>query len=247
MKLVVQEAPALKAAIDSIVSLVEEGIFEVKEDGMHLKAMDPSQISMVSFTMPKSAFVEYNVPEPRKLGIDISQFSSVLARGKRGEHVELSVEDGRLAIKFYADKKKRTFKIPLLEIGEGVSREPKIEYKSYAKINAEALKETLKDAKLVSSHVKLILEPGSFQVEVRGESGDVKGEFEAGGGEVSEIKTEAGVRATFPLQYLEDMIKAASAGSIVTISLETDRPMKLHYDIEGANVTYYLAPRIETD
>ena len=58
MKLVVQEAPALKNAIDSIVSLVEEGQFEIKEDGIHLKAMDPSQISMVSFHMPKSAFVE---------------------------------------------------------------------------------------------------------------------------------------------------------------------------------------------
>jgi hypothetical protein len=43
------------------------------------------------------------------------------------------------------------------------------------------------------------------------------------------------------------MIKAASASSVVTINLETDRPMKLSYDIEGASVTYYLAPRIETD
>lgn len=247
MKLVVQEAPALKSAIDSIVSLVEEGQFEVKEDGLHLKAMDPSQISMISFLMPKAAFVEYNVPEERKIGIDISQFSNILARGKKSEHVELSLEDGRLVVKFYAEKRKRTFKIPLIEIGEGLSREPKIEYSSYAKIHAEALKETLKDAKLVSSHVKLLLDPKAFLVEVRGESGDVKEEFEAGGGEVTEIKTESGSRATFPLQYLEDMIKAASASTVVSIHLETDRPMKLTYDIEGANVTYYLAPRIETD
>jgi proliferating cell nuclear antigen len=247
MKLVVQEAPALKAAIDSIVSLVEEGQFEVKEDGLHLKAMDPSQISMVSFIMPKAAFVEYNVPEEQKIGIDISQLSNILARGKKSEHVELSIEDGRLNIKFYAEKRKRTFKIPLIEIGEGLSREPKIDYGSYAKIHAEALKETLKDAKLVSSHVKLLLEPNAFLVEVRGENGDVKEEFETGGGEVTEIKTEGGARATFPLQYLEDMIKAASASSPVTINLETDRPMRLTYDIEGATVTYYLAPRIETD
>lgn len=247
MKLVVQEAPALKSAIESIVSLVEEGQFEVKEDGLYLKAMDPSQISMVSFHMPKSAFVEYNVPSPTKIGIDINQLSSILARGKRGERVELSAEDGRLSVKFYAEKRKREFKIPLLEIGEGLSREPKIEYSSYVKIMADALKETLKDAKLVSSHVKLLLDQKSFHVEVRGESGDVKGEFEAGGEEVTEISTQSGSRATFPLQYLEDMIKAASASSIVTISLETDRPMKLSYEIEGASVTYYLAPRIETD
>jgi proliferating cell nuclear antigen len=247
MKLVVQEAPALKAAIDSIVSLVEEGQFEVKQDGLHLRAMDPSQISMVSFTMPKSAFVEYSITEERKIGIDIGQLSNVLARGKRGEKAELSLEDGRLVVKFYAEKKKRMFKIPLIEIGEGLSREPKIDYTSYVKINADALKETLKDAKLVSSHVKLLMDNSAFFVEVRGENGDVKEEFEAGGGEVSEIKTVKGARATFPLQYLEDMVKATSSNSVVTLNLETDRPMKLQYEVEGANVTYYLAPRIETD
>lgn len=247
MKLVMQEAPALKAAIDSIVSLVEEGQFEVKEDGLHLRAMDPSQISMVSFTMPKSAFVEYSITEERKIGIDINQLSNVLARGKRGEKAELSLEDGRLVVKFYAEKKKRMFKIPLIEIGEGLSREPKIDYTSHVKISADAFKETLKDAKLVSSHVKLLMDQNAFFVEVRGENGDVKEEFEAGGGEVSEIKTEKGARATFPLQYLEDMVKATSSNSVITLNLETDKPMKLQYEVEGAKVTYYLAPRIETD
>jgi proliferating cell nuclear antigen len=247
MKLVVQEAPALKAAIDAVVSLVEEGQFEVKEDGLHLKAMDPSQISMVAFTMPNSAFIEYNVSEACKLGIDINQLSNVLSRGKRGESVELTTEDGRLIVKFYADKRKRTFKIPLLDIGEGVQKEPKIEFKSYAKVKSEALKETLKDAKLVSSHVKLILEKDRFKIEVRGENGEVKAEFEKGGTEIDEIQTEKEVRATFPLQYLEDMVKASGGNSAVKINLETDRPLKLEYDVEGATVVYYLAPRIETE
>ena len=87
MKLVVQEAPALKAAIDSIVCLVEEGQFDVKSDGLLLKAMDPSQISMISFSMPKSAFMEYNVPEETKIGVNISQLAEVLARGKKGERL----------------------------------------------------------------------------------------------------------------------------------------------------------------
>jgi proliferating cell nuclear antigen len=197
--------------------------------------------------MPNSAFIEYNVSEACKLGIDINQLSNVLSRGKRGESVELTTEEGRLIVKFYADKRKRTFKIPLLDIGEGVQKEPKIEFKSYAKVKSEALKETLKDAKLVSSHVKLILEKDRFKIEVRGENGEVKAEFEKGGTEIDEIQTEKEVRATFPLQYLEDMVKASGGNSAVKINLETDRPLKLEYDVEGATVVYYLAPRIETE
>lgn len=247
MKLVVEDAPILKAAIDSIVSLVEEGEFELKHDGLHLKAMDPSQISMVSFTMPKAAFSEYAIPEETRIGINMTQLSSVLSRGKKGEKAELGMEEGRLVLKFYADKRKKTFKVPLIEASEKPQREPKIEFKSSVSIRADAFKEALKDARLVSSHVRLVLDPKEFVVEVRGDSGDVREQFEVGGSEVIEIKTDKGARATFPLQYLEDMMKATGGNSAVTLHLETDKPLKLEYDMEGARVTYYLAPRIETE
>ncbi len=247
MKIVIQDAPALKAAVDSIVCLVEEGQFEIKTDGIYLKAMDPSQISMVSFSMPKAAFVEYHVPEETKLGVDISQLANVLSRGKKGENAELSVEEGRLVIKFSGEKHKRTFKVPLIETGDRVQKEPKIEFKNHARIRADAIKETLKDAKLISSHVRLQLMPENFVVDVRGENGDVKAEFEKGSPELLELVAQGPAKATFPLQYLEDMVKATSASSVVTINLETDRPLKIEYDIEGAKVVYYLAPRIETD
>ncbi|MCI0504033.1 proliferating cell nuclear antigen (pcna) [Candidatus Micrarchaeota archaeon] len=247
MRLVIQEAPALKAAIDSIVCLVEEGQFEVKADGLHLKAMDPSQISMVSFTMPKEAFVEYSVPEEMKIGTDIGQLSNVLARGKKGEKAELSVEEGRLVVRFFGDKHKRTFKVPLIETGDRVQREPKIEFRNTVRIKADAFKETLKDAKLISSHVRLQMSETQLVVEVRGENGDVKAEFDKGSAELPELTVSSGAKATFPLQYLEDMVKATSAASIISINLETDRPLKLEYDIEGAKVVYFLAPRIETD
>jgi proliferating cell nuclear antigen len=247
MKLVVQEAPAMKAAIDSIVCLVEEGQFDIKNDGLTLKAMDPSQISMISFSMPKEAFVEYNLPEETKIGVNIGQLAEVLARGKRGERLELSVEENRLVVKFYGEKHRRMFKVPLIETGERVQREPKIEFKNTAKIKADALKETLKDAKLISSHVRMQLTKDQFIVDVRGENGDVRAEFEKGSPDVLELNVQENAKATFPLQYLEDMVKATSAASIISVSLETDRPLKLEYDIEGAKVTYFLAPRIETE
>jgi len=247
MKIVVQDAPALKAAIDSIVCLVEEGQFEIKNDGLYFRAMDPSQISMISFRMPKEAFVEYSIPEETKLGIDIGQLSNVLSRGKKGESAELSTEEGRLVIKFAGEKHRRTFKVPLIETGERIQKEPKIEFGNYAKVKADAIKETLKDAKLLSSHVKLQLTPEQFGVDVRGDNGDLKAEFQKGSDEVVEINTSKGARATFPLQYLEDMVKATNSSSVVTVNLETDKPLKLEYEVEGARVVYYLAPRIETD
>jgi proliferating cell nuclear antigen len=248
MKLVVAEAPAFKVAIDAIVNLVEDGVFEVKKDGLYLRAMDPSQISMITFSMPKSAFAEYNVSEEQKVGLSITQLASILSRAKHGEKAELSLEDGRLIIKFLAEKKKRTFKIPLLQTGEALQREPKIDTTNYVKIDGDAFKEALKDAKLISSHVRLVLTENTFSVEVRGESGDAHTEFEKGGKELIEVHVVgSGARATFPLQYLEDIVKASTAGNPVTIYLATDKPLKLEYELSGAKATYYLAPRIESE
>ena len=247
MLLKIKDAPDFKSSIDAIVNLVEEGQFELGEKGMRFRAMDPSQISMISFFMPKEAFLEYNLPEPVKIGVDVSQLANVLSRGKKGESLEIGVEDGRLVLVFVGEKRKRTFKVPLIEIAHVVQREPNIEFNSYVLIRADALKETIKDVKLMSSHVKLQVDQEKFLVDVRGDSGEVKVEFEKGGEEVKEIKTSEGAKATFPLQYLEDMMKAAPNSEYVKINLETDKPLKLEYNLEGAQIVYYLAPRIETD
>ena len=73
MKIVIAEATSLRDAIEVVVNLVEEGTFEISEEGIKLKAMDPSQISMVSFSMPKEMFSTYEISEPRKVGVDIDK------------------------------------------------------------------------------------------------------------------------------------------------------------------------------
>ena len=116
MKLVVNEAPALKSAMDAIVNLVDEGQFEITPEGLSLRAMDPSQISMVSFHMPKMSFVEYHVEDTMKIGLDMAQLSNVLSRGNKGEKAELSVEEGRLVVRFIMDKRKEHSKSRFLRL-----------------------------------------------------------------------------------------------------------------------------------
>ena len=54
-------------------------------------------------------------------------------------------------------------------------------------------------------------------------------------------------RATFPLQYLDDIVKACPDNAPLTIHLKTNAPLKVEYEVESAKVIYYLAPRIDSD
>lgn len=245
MKITMEEAPALKDAIEAVVNLVEEGVFEVNEDGLSLKAMDPSQISMVSFSMPKSMFSEYVVGDHKRIGIDIGKLARVLARGNSGESVELEVDEGRLNVTFKGKKRKRVFKLPLLDLGEGLEREPKIEYKNKVVMRADVLRDVLKDAKLVSTHISFVLDGSTFMVEIKGDDGEIKEEFEKEGEEMKELKIESGARATYPLSYMEDIIKGSKSDTDIAMHIESDRPLKIEYNIVGAEAKYFLAPRIE--
>jgi len=245
MKITMEEAPALRDAIEAVVNLVEEGVFEINEDGLSLKAMDPSQISMVSFSMPKTMFSEYVVGDHKRIGVDIGKLAKVLARGNSGESVELEVDDGKLSITFKGKKRKREFKLPLLDLGEGLEREPKIEYKNKAVIRAEALRDILKDAKLISTHISFVLEGKTLKVEIKGDGGEIREEFEKDGEELKEFTVEGEARATYPLSYMEDIIKGSKADTDITLCIESDRPLKVEYSIVGANAKYFLAPRIE--
>ncbi|PIN83602.1 hypothetical protein COV61_02640, partial [Candidatus Micrarchaeota archaeon CG11_big_fil_rev_8_21_14_0_20_47_5] len=76
---------------------------------------------------------------------------------------------------------------------------------------------------------------------------DLKLEFEKGAGEISEISVKAPSRATFPLQYLEDIVKASPDLGEIVVHLKSNAPLKIEYSVEGAKVSYYLAPRIDSD
>ena len=247
-KFVVDDAKRYKSAIDPIVNLIDEGILEVREEGLFLRAMDPSQIAMVSFQMPKSAFSSYEAPTPSaKIGLNFDALSKMLSRTRGAEKLELSQEANKLQLKFSGEGRKRSFKVPILDMPAGVAKEPTIVHDAAIKVSSTHFKETLRDAVLVSSHISLEATETAFIIEVHGDSSDFREENEKGSPEIIEMAVTKPCRSTFPLQYLEDIVKACPDNAPLSIYLKTNAPMKVEYEIESAKVAYYLAPRIDND
>ncbi|MFH0927137.1 MAG: proliferating cell nuclear antigen (pcna) [Candidatus Micrarchaeota archaeon] len=246
-RFVVEDAKKFKSAVDSVVNLIDEGTLEIASEGISLKAMDPSQISMVCFSMPKSAFVEYEAADPDRVGINFDNFSKILARSRSGEKLEIYREENKIILKFSSGKKRRAFKIPILEMSAGISREPKVEADVTIKMLGSNLKEQIKDAALVSTHVSLNASAEGFRVDVHGDSSDLLVEQEKDSEELISMDVKNDAKATFPLQYLDDITKACPESSPITLNLKTNAPVKIEYEVSGAKLVYYLAPRIESD
>ncbi|NUN11457.1 proliferating cell nuclear antigen (pcna) [Candidatus Micrarchaeota archaeon] len=246
MELVITDAKEFKQAIDAIVNLVDEGTFEVTSDGLKLRSMDPSQIAMVDFSLPKNAFTELNTEGNASITLNLVDFTKVLSSASSGEKlsIKLDEKENRLLLDF-TGKSKRSFKLPLLESSANTPREPKIEFDTKLKIKGGALKGMLRDAGLLSSHVILQADDAEFLVEANGDSGDLRVETKKNSEIVVELDIKNKSRAMFPFEYLEDMTRSCTEDNVLTLEMKTDAPVKVSYEVGKAKLCYYLAPRVE--
>lgn len=235
------KAKILKGAITSIKALVEEATFSASDSGIKLLAMDASQIALVSLEIPKTAFLEYPLMADTKFRCDITQLLDVVSRAK-DEVVEINVDD-RLTLCFLGEGKKKTFKLPLLEIENATeTKEPSQVYDTFVQLNADIMQSVIQDSKLSSSHITFVVD-GIFKVSAKNESSDFVAEYE----QCEYVNLSGNAKATFPTKFVEDMLRATDTQTSIRLNLATDRPLKLEYVIENVKVCYWLAPRVDAE
>lgn len=243
----VSDVKFLRGCLDAIVNLVEEGTIEVGTDGLAVKAMDPSQIAMVVFSAPKASFSSYKVESPERVGVNFADLSKILGRGRAKDKLVLRKDENKLSLEFRGEGAKRHFSLPLLDSTAGGQREPKVEHDAVVKMKGSELKEMLRDVALVSSHLTLEAKGKSFNVHAKGDSAEMESMSEKADKKELDVESKKDARATFPLQYMDDIVKACPDDQLISLHLRTNVPVKVEYKIGTASVTYYLAPRIESD
>lgn len=248
MELVFEDASLFKKYVNGIAALVDEAEFLIDEKGLSLKATDPSQISLVDFELPKKAFKKFEIKESTKLGVDLNYLNQILSRAKASDSVEFSFSNDKSKLSVvFSGKSRRTFSIPLLDINTGELPLPKIDFDAEIKIKAEALNDSFKDANLISTHVVLSVENDSFIVKANSSKGNMENVYTEKDDSVISLKAKNEVKSMFPLDYLSNTIKAASADTEVTVNLKSNAPVEISYSLGEGKIQYFLAPRIESE
>lgn len=246
MRLVLDRANDFQRSIAAISILIDEAEFIVDNSALLLKATDPSQISMVDFKLPKDAFKEYDVAEKMKLGMDLDYLNQIVGRARSDDTLilELGKDKSRLTVQFKGSST-RTFQVPLIDISSVELPNPKITFDAIVKLRAAILQDALKDASLISSHVSLGVDADRFFVKAGSSKGNLDSETKKD--ELVELSASKPASSMFPLDYLQDMLKVPASDAVVTLKLKSDAPIELSYSIGKASLTYFLAPRIESD
>ena len=229
----------------------EEHTLLCSEEGMKILSMDPSHVLMVDTNIKAELFDTYKVEgdADEKITIDVVEMARFLERIGKDERVVLKSlpKEDRFNINSSKAGFRRNFKIPIMEPYDTEVPEPKIFYKASSRLTLKAFETAVKDAGLVSEHIKVTMNDAELTISAIGDVGSAESQWTKDSDDLLELKSEEGSMATFTLTYISEIVRALKPlADVVEIELATDMPIKIMGECKKPQVeaTFYMAPVI---
>ena len=235
------ENPGMLTRVIEIISeLVTEVRLKVNEEGLSITAMDPANVSMIKFILPKNSFSKFE-SEDEVLGINLDNFKRILKRSSAGSSLILERRENMLNIQIH-DKIKRNFNLSLIEVESEEKDMPNLEFSSLVELNSSDLIDSIEDCIVVSDSCSFIIKEGKFVIEASGLNSAMS-EFS---GDEARIVAE-NCKSRYSLEYLQKFIKASKLTEKTTLRFANDHPLKMDIKDSFLSISFLLAPRVETD
>ena len=225
-----------------LLTLVPEAKFEFKKEGLSVSAVDPSHVAMIVINVSKDGFLEYDVEEDTEVGIDLDKMKEILKLGSKGDVVDIVLEDSRLT---YTIGDLVTSMSTIDTSGMSIPKVPELSLPARAVVPLEDFELALKSAHRFSDHIVIKITPESFEMYSEGESDATR--MVLSKEKLRELDCEEEVRSIYPIEYLVKLVKHIDTADFITVSMSTDYPIKIDFEIVKGHGTasFLLAPRIE--
>ncbi len=230
----------LSRAVEVISELVTEVRIKVNEFGMSITAMDPANVAMIGFKLPKSAFSQFETGN-ESLGINLDSLKQILKRIGAGSSLVLEKKGNMLNIQIH-DRIMRHFNLSLVDIESEEKEIPNLEFSSKVELDSIDLIASVEDCGVVSDACSFIIENGKFIIEAKGLN-SARSEFS---GDEAKIQAE-NCKARYSLEYLQKFLKGAKMSDKTTLSFANDHPLRMDIKTESMELNFILAPRVETE
>jgi proliferating cell nuclear antigen PCNA len=230
----------LSKVIDILSELVTEVRIKFNEFGLSIGAIDPANVALVKFKLPKSSFSQFEVAD-EVLGINLDDLKRILKRCGAGSSLILEKQENFLNIQIQ-DKIKRNFSLNLIEVEAEEKDMPELEYTARVEINSSDLTDSVEDCLVVADACSFIIQEGKFIIEAKGINSAMS-EFS---GDEAKIEAE-NCKVRYSLEYLQKFMKGTKLVEKTILNFAEDHPMRLDIKSEHMELNFLLAPRVEND
>ena len=231
-----------------ISELVTEVTIHVDRDKIEIVAVDPANVAMVDFRLLSSAFIEYSVPKPEELAVNLEHLKQVLRRAKPTDTVTIALDEkkNRLQVLLKGDGNK-TFNIPLISIEETEQKIPQLQFGTKVTLSSAKFDEAIEDMSIISESLSLHSFPDKFVIRSESNLKDAMVELPAREDTVISLVGDA-LSAKYSLEYLRKISKASKLSDDVTLEFGVDYPLRAEYKLmDKLRLSFILAPRVSSD
>ncbi|MGC8993195.1 MAG: DNA polymerase sliding clamp [Candidatus Aenigmatarchaeota archaeon] len=239
------EPEILITTIETTAEIIDEGIFKFGKEGISLTAADRAMVAVIDFLISKDAFEEYEVKEEKEIGLNTTNFLSLLKRARGSDKLSLELADNKILITIH-DGTKRRFSVPLLELSrEEIPPIEQLEFKAQVVLKPDVLEDAIKDASIITDAVTFFADKDVFKITAEGDVSQTELELRPGDEGLIDLQIKEASKAKYPLDYLEKMLKSAKISDEVVIRFAQDYPMRLDFKYEGkVRISMIVAPRV---
>ncbi len=230
----------LSKVIDLISELVTEVRIKITDMGMSIVAMDPANVAMVGFWLPKTAFSEFETGD-EVLGINLDSFKRILKRCGPSSSLVLEKKENLLDIRIQ-DRIRRIFTLNLIDIDREDKEMPELEFSSKVELSSIDFIAAIEDCAIVADACSFIIRDNGFIIEARGLNSSTS-EFS---GDEAKIDAE-NCKSKYSLEYLQKFVKGAKFVDKIFLKFAEDHPLRMDIKNEQMEISFILAPRVETE
>jgi len=231
----------------SIEKILDDGVFVANEEGLMLRALDPSRVVMVDLFYPSDSFSIYEVEgDEFSFGVSFNVFSRVLRRAKKDDQLELRVDESFIDVKFVG-RGSRRFRIPQISLSYERPGEPRITFTVMVRMVASAFREAIRTVEPIAETLRLVaLDEDRFLMRGRGDLEQAELEFSLSKQSLLEYQVDSPDESSYSVEYFSQMVQAAQAADVAVIEYSADVPVKVTFEYTGGGrLVFYVSPTIE--
>ena len=230
----------LSKAVEIISELVTEVRIKFSELGLSITAIDPANVALVGFKLPRNAFSQFESGK-EVLGVNLDSLKQVLRRCSAGSSLVMEKRDNLLQI-LIQDRIKRSFTLSLIDIESEEKDIPLLEYSARVELNSIDLIDSIEDCAVVADACSFIIQNNNFIVKAKSLNSAMS-EFS---GDEAKIEGE-NCKAKFSIEYLQKFMKGAKLSNKTLLQFAEDHPLRVDIRTENIELVFILAPRVETE
>jgi len=245
-KVALKDASLLYDSIRAASAVTDEVPLKVSEEGISIRALDLSEVSMVDIALPQQCATEFSLVKPDTFVIKAAEILKFL-RLIGSDAVTLEFRRGKLAM----DSEAEVMRKADLAVFKPESRElplPKINYTSHFKADLKYLRQIVDLGKGSTDRIEFSVSGKDLNLIAKSEerrSSEVTLVQEKGS--LIDPLLEDGVSSRYDIGRLSLLISSFQPKGDVTFFFGKDLPLKIIAEIrEGVSLNYYLASLMES-